>query len=170
MREYSDQILAERRIVNSMMLMSNADHNTFTAMPDHAPNDMVLVVKGGAIHHVICSLSIARGVGKSAYLAFSNEALFQQLLQRWHLERGASSSITQISMCRSYQRIIAMGRDVAVPLILQDLRKRDSDPDHWFWALQMLTGEDPVSPEARGDMRQMAHEWLNWGYRNGYAY
>jgi hypothetical protein len=98
----------------------------------------------------------------------SDDAVFQALVQRWHKERGASSSITQIAMCRSYQRIIGMG-DKAIPLILRDLAQNADQPDHWFWALQMLTGIDPVADEDRGDMRAMAATWLEWGKLSGYA-
>lgn len=99
----------------------------------------------------------------------SDDALFQHLTERWHLERGATSSVTKMATCRSYQRIIGMGRQVAVPLILNDLAARPENPDHWFWALQALTGEDPVPEDARGDMRRMAQAWLQWGRSNGYA-
>jgi len=63
-----------------------------------------------------------------------------------------------------------MGKLVAVPLILRDLHMKAEDPDHWFWALQALTGDDPVPEDARGDMRQMAAAWLDWGHRSGYAW
>lgn len=33
------------------------------------------------------------------------------------------------------------------------------DPDHWFWALEMITGADPVPVEAYGDTVQMAQAW-----------
>lgn len=86
---------------------------------------------------------------------------FQNLIARWHKERGATSSIGEMAMCLSYQRIIAMG-EKAIPLILRQLEIERGHPDHWFWALQILTGEDPVPSKARGDMRQMAKAWLKW--------
>jgi hypothetical protein len=96
----------------------------------------------------------------------SDAALFQQLAQRWHRERGATSSITQMAMCPSYQRIIGMGSK-AIPLILQQLENDSDEPDHWFWALRALTGADPVPAEMRGDMREMARAWLEWAYLAG---
>lgn len=57
-----------------------------------------------------------------------------------------------------------MGKPV-VPLILRDLEK---SPDHWFWALRAITGEDPVKPEQRGRMQQMAQAWIQWGKEYGY--
>lgn len=64
----------------------------------------------------------------------------------------------------SYQQIIGMGSE-AVPLILKDLQQQ---PDHWFWALAHITGEDPVPEEKRGRLGEMAEAWLNWGRRNGH--
>lgn len=48
-----------------------------------------------------------------------------------------------MAMLPSCQRIIGMG-PVVVPLILEELRR---EPDHWFWALEMLTEDDPVPPK-----------------------
>src|SRR5205823_2029616 len=73
----------------------------------------------------------------------SDAALFQQLVSRWRKERGATSSITRMAMCQSYQRIIGMGEKI-IPLILRQLESEGDDPDHWFWALQALTRENPV--------------------------
>jgi hypothetical protein len=30
------------------------------------------------------------------------------------------------------------------------------EPDQWFWALESITEENPVPPEAKGNVRQMA--------------
>jgi hypothetical protein len=94
-------------------------------------------------------------------------ALFQQLASQWHKERGATSSITQMAMCPSYQQIIGMG-DKAIPLILRQIENEGDDPDHWFWALQAITRANPVPEDARGDMREMARAWLDWAYVAGY--
>ncbi len=104
-----------------------------------------------------------------SYPVISDAALFQLLVLQWHKERGATSSITQMAMCPAYQRIIGMGPK-AIPLILQQLENNLADPDHWFWALQALTGQDPVPPDARGDMSAMAHAWLEWAYLAGYEW
>jgi hypothetical protein len=96
------------------------------------------------------------------------QALFQALVDSWHIERGATSSITEMSMCRSYQRIVGMGPS-AVPLILARLAEEGDEPDHWFWALRAITGADPVPENARGDVVQMAQAWLHWGRANGYT-
>ena len=61
----------------------------------------------------------------------------------------------------AYQRIIGMGWAV-VPLLLNELQRQ---PDHWFWALQAITGEEP----ARGTetLQAAAEAWLNWGREPG---
>ena len=87
---------------------------------------------------------------------------FDRLVQKWREERGATSSITAMAMCPSYQRIIAMGEKV-VPLILHELEEEGDEPDMWFWALKAITGADPVADEDRGDMKAMADAWLAWG-------
>jgi len=93
---------------------------------------------------------------------------FQRLIKEWHKERGVTSSTTKIAMCPSYQRIIAKGPEV-VPVILRQLEKEGDEPDHWFWALTVLTDADPVPDEARGDIVKMSRAWLDWG-RQRYAW
>jgi hypothetical protein len=57
----------------------------------------------------------------------------------------------------AYQQIIGLG-PAGVPLLLRELER---EPDHWFWALRAITGEDPVPEEARGRLREMAAAWLS---------
>jgi hypothetical protein len=56
-----------------------------------------------------------------------------------------------------------MGTPV-VPYILLELA---SKADHWFWALSMITGVDPVPTEAEGNIQAMRRAWINWGEREG---
>ncbi|MDB5354304.1 MAG: hypothetical protein JWN24_757 [Phycisphaerales bacterium] len=92
------------------------------------------------------------------------EAKFKALTESWQAQRGPDSSISRLSMHPAYQRIIGMG-DAAVPLILRELERK---PDHWFWALNAITGADPVPEASRGILREMAAAWLKWGHENGY--
>jgi len=55
--------------------------------------------------------------------------------------------------------------DAALPLIFQELRR---EPDHWFWALKAITGEDPVAESDRGRLDKMTTAWLKWAEQNGY--
>jgi hypothetical protein len=69
----------------------------------------------------------------------------------------------QMAMLKPYQRIIGMGW-LAVPLILDELRR---EPDQWFWALEAITEENPVPPDASGYVRRTAEVWINWGRERG---
>ncbi|MDE0105247.1 MAG: hypothetical protein OXN89_22965 [Bryobacterales bacterium] len=59
--------------------------------------------------------------------------------------------------------------DRALRPILEQLEAEGDDPDQWFWALQVITGEDPVKREDRGNFRKMAKAWLEWARYEGYA-
>ena len=92
-------------------------------------------------------------------------AKFKELTKGWKQERGASSSITKAIMAPSYHAIIGMGEPV-VPLIMAQLRAEGDDPDQWFWALECITGENPIKPEDQGDSVKMAQAWLAWDTEN----
>ena len=64
----------------------------------------------------------------------------------------------------AYQEIIGMGWPV-VPLLLAELQRR---PDHWFIALEEITGANPVPPESEGKVKKMAEAWVQWGKSGGY--
>jgi hypothetical protein len=90
---------------------------------------------------------------------------FGRLFHEWKDATRLSSSITEVAMHPAYQQIIGMGKD-AIPLIVAELRK---EPDHWFWALQAITGEDPVDASDCGRVRRMADAWLAWAKKHGYG-
>jgi hypothetical protein len=96
-------------------------------------------------------------------------ALFRYLVGAWRMQRGTTSSTTEMVICPAYQSIIGLG-PVAVGLILAELASEGDDPDHWFWALQILTRENPVSEEDEGNLARMARAWLDWGASQGYAW
>jgi hypothetical protein len=89
---------------------------------------------------------------------------FRQLAAQWKEEALYLSNSVKMAMLKPYQRIIGMGPAV-VPLILLELQR---EPDHWFWALEAITQEDPVPPEARGKIDAMAEAWIAWGKQQGY--
>ncbi len=90
-------------------------------------------------------------------------ARFQRLASEWKQQARYLSNTAQMAMLRPYQRIIGMGLP-AVPLILEELR---CQPDQWFWALEAITEENPVPPEAAGNVRLMAQAWIDWGKQQG---
>jgi hypothetical protein len=99
----------------------------------------------------------------------SDYFFFRVLVEKWRVERGSTSSTTEMVLCPAYQSIIGMGPN-AVPLILAELASEGDDPDHWFWALQVLTGANPVSEEDEGNLRRMSRAWLEWAASQGYAW
>ncbi len=109
--------------------------------------------------------SIRAGRRKRIFISAGEWFDFQQLVERWRQERGSSSSTTWMISQPSYQRIIGLG-EKAIPLLLGELQRR---PDHWFAALRAVSGVDPVPPELRGNIRQMAGVWIRWGAENGYV-
>lgn len=94
------------------------------------------------------------------------EAKFNRLRDQWKLERGHEPSTAKIILMPAYQKIIGMGRD-AIPFLLREL---DTNVDNWFWALTMITEENPVLEEIRGDGEAMAQAWLQWGRDRGYQW
>ncbi|WP_199246396.1 hypothetical protein [[Phormidium] sp. ETS-05] len=94
------------------------------------------------------------------------EAQFLELASQWRRETVMMSLVQKMSMHPAYQRIIGMGQPV-VPLILREL---EQEADHWFWALQAITGANPVLPEQRGRLTEMADAWIQWGRENGYRW
>lgn len=93
---------------------------------------------------------------------------FQQLVARWRAERGATSLSADIAAHPAYHEIMGMGAN-AIPLILAQMKTEGNDPDHWFWALTVLTGVNPVPQKDRGDTVKMAIAWLDWGEQEGYV-
>src|SRR5262249_59425632 len=90
---------------------------------------------------------------------------FRQVAAAWKEQSRYHSNTGGMAMIKPYQQIIGMG-ERAVPLILEELAR---EPDHWFWALEMITQENPVPPEAAGRVRQMADAWIAWGKQQGYV-
>lgn len=88
---------------------------------------------------------------------------FNHLAAQWIQETAALSSPIAMAMNPNYQQIIGMGPDV-VPLILQRLSEKY---EHWFWALEAITAENPIHPEHVGYVKLMAQDWLNWGIVKG---
>ena len=86
------------------------------------------------------------------------------LANRWHDETDFISSTSLITSNDTYLQIISMGKEV-IPLILEDLKERGG---HWYRALRILSDEDPVPIEAKGDVRQMKRAWIEWGRERGY--
>jgi hypothetical protein len=88
---------------------------------------------------------------------------FHALRDDWKAKSRHLSNSAQIALLWPYQQIIGLGSP-AVPLILAELEK---ETDHWFWALEAITGENPVPEQAAGHVEAMASTWIEWGRRKG---
>jgi len=93
----------------------------------------------------------------------SLEQKFNRLFSEWQKESMFFSSMMEMAMLPSYQEIIGMGQQ-ALPMIL---RKLNEKPDHLFWALRSISGEDPVPLENRGYVDRMGKAWIDWGRKKG---
>ena len=93
------------------------------------------------------------------------KAEFEKLSKAWKADRRSSSSSMAMAMHPAYQKIIGLGKP-ALPFILSELQ---GELDHWFWALAAIANENPVPPESRGKMQEMAKAWLDWGRQKGYV-
>lgn len=92
------------------------------------------------------------------------EQRFRKLVQQWKQDTEFLSSISEMATHPAYQQIIGMGKD-ALALIFREL---EHEPDHWFWALQAITGENPVLVADRGRIDRMTRTWLEWARTRGY--
>jgi hypothetical protein len=91
------------------------------------------------------------------------EHRFRQLVAQWKEETRFFSSIHEMVGHPAYLQIIGMGR-ASLPLLFEELRR---EPDHWFVALQAITGANPIPDPASGDVEKMTTAWLSWGQRHG---
>ncbi len=95
---------------------------------------------------------------------------FKQLASEWQEAHDLYSSFAQDNiLIPSYQKIIGMGES-AIPLILNELKNEVArgHPSDWFPALWAIIDENPVPPESRGKIQEMAAAWLKWGAESGY--
>jgi hypothetical protein len=89
---------------------------------------------------------------------------FEMLADHWRQETDFLSSPKRITDNDNYHSIISLGNQV-IPYILLDLKERGG---FWYLALRILSGEDPVHHEDRGDIKKMTASWLSWGRKKGY--
>jgi hypothetical protein len=97
------------------------------------------------------SKTSASSTTRSATVGWKTETLsqiFETMVADWVRETRFTNSMTEILDNKNLANIIDLGPSV-VPLILKDL---DVSPKPWFYALRILTGEDPVTEENAGNL------------------
>jgi len=120
------------------------------------------------------SLFVSQNI-QSSHIKFIGQSVFiqamyeQQLKEKfeyyrnlWITETMFSSNVSEITNNSAYRSIINLGYEV-IPFILEDLKKSEN---HWFYALERLTGHNPITPEHRGIVNLMKADWLNWAEEN----
>lgn len=106
------------------------------------------------------SISRARGAGSSGDSSVpDDDALrekFERLKTAWRLKSAKMSVVADKVLIPEYQQIIGLGKP-AVPLIIESLR---TEGGHWFWALVMITGEDPAADATT--VQEARERWVAW--------
>ena len=100
----------------------------------------------------------------------ANELKFQTFKNKWLKEINEPplifSSNPNDLYTASYLDIIGMKYE-ALPCILNELVKEGDKPNDWFFALAIITHFNPVPRELRGNRKEMAKKWIEWGYEKG---
>lgn len=91
------------------------------------------------------------------------ESEFYKHLHAWKKETRYHSSTKILFDNEHYQHIIDMGLEV-VPVILEYIRET---PDHFSYALMLITGENPCLPENAGKTKEQCQSWIRWGIEKG---
>ncbi len=91
------------------------------------------------------------------------EIKFLMLTQKWYEETRLFSFAKDRENSESYQAILAMGKDI-LPFILKEIQKNGN---LWFSALRVISGENPMLPEHKGNVEKIKQDWLQWGQKKG---
>ena len=109
-----------------------------------------------------------RGGDICEWLSESTETIelkFHRLSNEWKRDTKHLSTVSKIAAHPSYLKIVAIG-EPAIPLILRDL---EVEPNHWFTALHKIARQGPDIPiHIRGDIRNIANKWIEWGKKKNY--
>ena len=93
---------------------------------------------------------------------------FLEHAEQW-IKETKDISGTEKFFNEHHRKIIEMGDEI-VPILLNDMATKlsaEGGPPHWFWALKLITDEDPVPTKERGRIELMAQRWIDWGIANG---
>jgi hypothetical protein len=120
--------------------------------------------EAGPLVFIAFSHEASGGTGANIALAedrIRNE--FRRHVAQWEDECKFLSSSTDRTKHEAYQAIISMGRQV-LPLLLREMIER---PNQWSAALVAICGENPVPPDARGDLSKVTAAWQKWALERG---
>jgi len=87
---------------------------------------------------------------------------FLNLKKQW-LENTKFSSNAFLNLNHpAHSEILRYGKPF-LPFILEDLKE---NRNHWFYTLSLISGEDPVLQENKGNVERMSEDWIEWGKLN----
>jgi hypothetical protein len=89
------------------------------------------------------------------------ERVFRELADAWVRDVPYASDKHTMVTHPYYLQIIGLGPP-AVRLLLRELQR---SPNHWLWALQAITRQDPAAGQT--NLRQAIAAWLAWGKSQG---
>lgn len=88
---------------------------------------------------------------------------FSTYLRKWKKETQFTSSVTKIVGSEFFLKIISLG-----PLVITGILKEiQIHPSFLFYALQLISGENPANPEKEGDIAYFCQCWVVWGQEKG---
>ena len=93
------------------------------------------------------------------------EDVFYKLAEEWRSATMLTSSLTEIVFCILHTNKSLDWAPPPIPLLLRELQRK---PEHWFWALNAITRENPIADEDAGRLDKMTGAWLSWGRQHGY--
>ncbi|PZU11629.1 MAG: hypothetical protein DI605_01165 [Sphingomonas sp.] len=88
----------------------------------------------------------------------ADRAAFRADYQQWLEDSELDSLPDDMRDHDSYRAIVGRG-DRAIPWIASALRRQ---PSFIFLALEEITGADPVTAEAQGNLGETVRIWLKW--------
>jgi hypothetical protein len=118
------------------------------------------VVSNGAHIAAVSSLTYANSLWLTP--AEADWLEFSELAAAWKKETQHLSMLRKVFGSPHYARILAMGANRVVPLIIRQLALEDARPYHWFAPLVALTNENPA-PATENNVREIAKAWIEWG-------
>ena len=95
------------------------------------------------------------------------ESTFKELVDSWNKEAHYWSFSDQRASHWAYRKIIDLGKP-ALPLILREMEADDNID--WRHALEIITGENPVTEEMWGKSGAARKAWLNWAKQRGHQW
>lgn len=90
---------------------------------------------------------------------------FLSLKNQWKDETLFVSSGTVLISNSAYREIISLG-SAAIPWIIREMKKNN---DHWFYALEKITGVNPIKKKNIGVVENMKKDWIDWASNKDYV-